>query len=76
MSGTTSFAGPAAHGGTVKERRQLRAAGLQGPGPVVSTDRKPDGTMNVFGAWAGDHTNPILKPEAAEAVRKRGELCP
>ena len=46
-----------------------------GPGPVLSTDRKPDGTANVFGAWAGDHTNPILKPEAAEAVRKRAELA-
>lgn len=46
-----------------------------GPGPVVSTDRKPDGTANVFGAWAGDHTNPILKPHAAEAVRKRAELA-
>jgi hypothetical protein len=46
-----------------------------GPGPVVSTDRKPDGTMNALGSWAGDHTNPILKPEAAEAVRKRGELA-
>lgn len=46
-----------------------------GPGPVVSTSRKPDGTMDVFGAWAGDPTNPILKPEAAEAVRKRSELA-
>jgi hypothetical protein len=50
-------------------------APASGPGPVVSTDRKPDGTANVFGAWAGDHTNPILKPEAAEAVRKRAELA-
>jgi hypothetical protein len=47
----------------------------KGPGPVVSTDRKPDGTANVLGAWAGDHTNPILKPEAADAVRKRAELA-
>jgi len=46
-----------------------------GPGPVVSTDRKPDGTANVFGAWAGDHAYPILKPEAADAVRKRAELA-
>ena len=46
-----------------------------GPGPVVSTDRKPDGTANVLGVWAGDHTNPILKPEAADAVRKRAELA-
>lgn len=46
-----------------------------GPGPVVSTVRKPDGTADVFRAWAGDHTNPILKPNAAEAVRKRAELA-
>jgi len=44
-----------------------------GPGPIVSTVRKPDGTMDVFRAWAGDHTNPVLKPEAAEAVRKSAE---
>ena len=46
-----------------------------GPGPVVSRFRKPDGTINAAGAWAGDYTNPILKPEAAEAVRKRGEMA-
>jgi hypothetical protein len=46
-----------------------------GPGPVVSRFRKPDGTINAAGAWAGDYTNPILKPEAAEAIRKRGEMA-
>src|SRR5262245_56979518 len=46
-----------------------------GPGPVVSTDLKPDGTANVLGVWAGDPTNPILKPHAADAVRKRAELA-
>lgn len=46
-----------------------------GPGPVVSTVRKPDGTMDALGAWAGDHANPILKPNAAEAVRKHAELA-
>jgi hypothetical protein len=45
-----------------------------GPGPIVSIARKPDGTMDVFGPWAGDYANPILKPEAAKAVRKRNEL--
>jgi hypothetical protein len=24
--------------------------------------------------WLGDYTNPILKPEAAEAVKKFGDL--
>src|SRR5262245_59277622 len=46
-----------------------------GPGPVVSTFRRPNGTMDPLRPWAGDHTNPILKPEAAEAVRKRSELA-
>ena len=47
-----------------------------GPGPVVNAARKPDGTRDlqapcctivVAGGWVGDYTNPILKPEAAEA---------
>jgi hypothetical protein len=52
-----------------------------GPGPVVSAVRKADGTVTVRDAcctivtgWLGDHANPILKPEAAEAVKKFGEL--
>ena len=45
-----------------------------GPGPVARITRKPDGTMNPTGVWIGDHTNPILKPEIAEVVRKRAEL--
>ena len=40
-------------------------APLSGPGPVT---RRP-GRLLV-----GDYTNPILKPEAAEAVRKHGEI--
>jgi len=38
---------------------------LSGPGPVT---RRP-GRLLV-----GDHTNPILKPEAAKAVKKHGEI--
>jgi hypothetical protein len=54
-----------------------------GPGPVVNAVRKSDGTRNlqapccaivVEGGWVGDYTNPILKPEAAEAVKKYREL--
>jgi hypothetical protein len=50
-----------------------------GPGPIVNAVRKPDGTRNpqapcctivTEGGWVGDYTNPILKPEAAEAVKK------
>jgi hypothetical protein len=46
---------------------------LTGPGPVVMKSRGPDGRPNRA-AWAGDHTNPILKPQAAEMVRRHAEL--
>jgi hypothetical protein len=52
-----------------------------GPGPVVRAERKADGTMaaqepccTIVQRWLGDHTNPILKPEAAAAVKKLGDL--
>jgi hypothetical protein len=52
-----------------------------GRGPVVRADRKADGTVAVHDPcctivpqWLGDHTNPILKPEAAAAVKKLGDL--
>jgi hypothetical protein len=38
---------------------------LTGAGPVVMKNRGPNGRPRG-GAWAGDHTNPILKPQAAE----------
>ena len=43
-----------------------------GPGPVVSKLRRPDGT--IIHSVVGDFTNPILRPHAAEIVRKNGEL--
>ncbi len=43
-----------------------------GPGPVVSKLRRPDGT--IIQSVAGDFTNPILRPQAAEVVKKTGEL--
>jgi len=52
-----------------------------GPGPVVRAERKADGTTIVqdpcctlVQRWLGDHNSPILKLEAAEAVKKFGEL--
>ena len=45
-----------------------------GPGPIVNKMHKSDGTMDQ-NAWVGDYTSPILKPEAAEAVKKRGEIA-
>src|SRR6516164_2975570 len=43
-----------------------------GPGPIVSRLRKPDGT--IMQSVVGDFTNPILRPQAAELVKKNGEL--
>jgi hypothetical protein len=42
-----------------------------GPGPVVTKLRTPDGTL-MFNA-VGDYTNPILKPQAAEVVKRNAE---
>lgn len=55
-----------------------------GPGPVVNAARRADGsvvaknpccTIVTQGGWLGDPANPILKPEAAAAVRTFGELA-
>jgi hypothetical protein len=45
---------------------------LSGPGPIVSKLRRPDGT--IIQSVVGDFTNPILRPHAAEVVKKNGEL--
>jgi hypothetical protein len=42
-----------------------------GPGPIVTKRRTPGGTL-MFNA-VGDYTNPILRPEAAEAVKRSAE---
>jgi hypothetical protein len=44
-----------------------------GPGPVVNKSRMPTGAGNVA-RLVGDYSNPILKPAAAEIVRKDGEI--
>lgn len=44
-----------------------------GPQPVINIKRLPSG-INDPNALVGDYKNPILKPEAAEIVRKRGEI--
>jgi hypothetical protein len=43
-----------------------------GPGPVTNRSRR-NGVSN-YGQLVGDYTNPILKPAAAEVVKKHGEL--
>jgi hypothetical protein len=46
---------------------------LAGPGPVVNRSRTPSGVGNTR-QFVGDYTNPILKREAAEIVKKHGEI--
>jgi hypothetical protein len=44
-----------------------------GAGPVRNKSRLPNGVGN-FQLLVGDYTNPILKPQAAEAVKRHGEI--
>jgi hypothetical protein len=46
---------------------------VSGPGPVRNKSRLPNGVAN-FLKLVGDYTNPILKPEAAEVVKKHGDI--
>jgi len=46
---------------------------MSGPGPVRNRSRLPNGVSN-FNRLVGDYTNPILKPEAAEIVKRHGEI--
>src|SRR6516225_4916762 len=44
-----------------------------GPTALVNRSRRPNGTGNIL-KLTGDYTNPILKPEAAEVVKRHAEL--
>src|SRR5215467_5158715 len=44
-----------------------------GPGPLANLSRDATGHSNLS-EFVGDYTSPILKPQAAEAVKKHGEL--
>jgi hypothetical protein len=44
-----------------------------GPTVLVNRSRRPNGTGDIL-KLAGDYTNPILTPQAAEIVKKHGEL--
>jgi len=55
---------------------------VSGPGPVIRAERKADGVVaavdpccTLVPRWLGDATSPILKPEAAQAVRKLAEAA-
>jgi hypothetical protein len=45
---------------------------LSGPGPVANISRR-NGASSRY-QYVGDYTNPILKPHAAEIVKKHGEI--
>jgi hypothetical protein len=44
-----------------------------GPRPLTNLRRRPDGTGDA-NKLVGDYNNPILKPQAAEIVKQKGEL--
>jgi hypothetical protein len=44
-----------------------------GPGPLSNLTRTPEGRSDG-NQLVGDHNNPILKPAAAEVVRRQGEI--
>jgi hypothetical protein len=46
---------------------------LSGPGPVVNKSRLPSGQQNSD-LLVGDYSNPILKPAAAEVIKRNGEI--
>jgi hypothetical protein len=43
-------------------------------GPTSVTNRSRRNGVSNYDQLVGDYTNPILKPEAAEIVKKHGEL--
>jgi hypothetical protein len=45
---------------------------LSGPGPVANRSRRNDASDRY--QYVGDYTNPILKPAAAEVVKRHGEF--
>ena len=44
-----------------------------GPGPIINRARLPSGVGNAS-RFVGDYTSPILKPQAAEVVKRHGEI--
>jgi hypothetical protein len=44
-----------------------------GPGPILNRSRLPNGVGNPS-QFVGDYTSPILKSQAAEVVRRHGEV--
>ena len=44
-----------------------------GPGPIINKSRRRDGVANA-NQFVGDYTNPILQPQAAEVIKRYGEI--
>jgi hypothetical protein len=78
--------GPAAHGGQQGTASIPDFFGVwthsipgfeplaSGPTALVNRSRRANGTGNIL-QLVGDYTNPILKPQAAEVVKKHGEIA-
>jgi hypothetical protein len=47
---------------------------LTGAGPVIIKNRLPNGKPNFAHGLVGDYSNSILKPQAAEIVKRQGDL--
>jgi hypothetical protein len=45
-----------------------------GPGPVTNLSREKGSGVSDYGSLVGDYKNPILRPWAADVVRRKGEL--
>src|SRR5262245_29339571 len=45
-----------------------------GPGPIENLERRASGIGSNLSKLVGDYKNPILKPEAAERLRRLGEI--
>src|SRR5258706_14369570 len=45
-----------------------------GPGPIVNRSRRARDGVGNANQFVGDYASPILKPQAAEVVRKHGEI--
>src|SRR5688500_10026251 len=45
-----------------------------GPRPVTNTKRRASDGASDWNMLVGDHSNPILKPQAAAAVKEYGEV--
>jgi hypothetical protein len=45
-----------------------------GPGPIENLEHRPSGIGSNLNKLVGDYKNPILKPEAAERVKRLGEI--